>query len=129
MTISGYKKKVWKVFSQYIRKKDADKNGYAICVTCGRNKYWKELQAGHFIPGRHNAILFDERLVHPQCYHCNILLSGNSRNYDAFMRKRYGDKKVAEFDKLGKYQGNVKQFTVKELNKLYVYYSNKLERL
>lgn len=129
MTISRLKKKVWKVFSQYIRKRNADKNGYTYCVTCKRKKFWKELQAGHFIPGRHNIILFDERLVHPQCYHCNCFLFGNPREYDKFMRKKYGDEKVAEFDKLGKYRGNIKQFTVEELNKLYDNYSKKLKQL
>jgi hypothetical protein len=94
-----------------------DDYGFNRCITCGVRKYYKELQAGHFIPGRHNAILFDERGVHPQCFHCNMSvavggLNGNPRKYDAFMRKTYGDGVVAELDALDMTE---RKFTPQEL--------------
>jgi hypothetical protein len=88
------KDKAWKVFSQYIRRKYADFLGYASCVTCGIRKHYKDLHAGHFIDGRNNTVLYDERLVHPQCFHCNSkhpgCLSGNKVAYTVFMMKTYG---------------------------------------
>lgn len=111
-TISQLKKIAWKWFSIYIRSKSADYRGYVSCVTCGVVKHWKQLQAGHFIPGRHNMILFDERGCHPQCYRCNIPLKGNPRAYDAFMRKTYGVKVIKELERLDRQD---KQFTPKEL--------------
>lgn len=65
------KKKAWDAFSRYIRTRDClkstgDRNRGA-CVTCGRVFDFKKLQAGHFIPGRVNSILFDEQCVHAQC--------------------------------------------------------------
>lgn len=110
-SVSQLKKKAWTLFSIHIRTKYADWRGYVACVTCGIVKHWKEMQAGHFIPGRHNSILFDERGVFPQCYRCNISLKGNPRAYDAFMRK-YHLKDIKILEKLDTIN---KQFTPKEL--------------
>ena len=71
------KKAVWDWFSIYIRLKYANKKGYAKCYTCDREMPIKELQAGHAIAGRSNAVLFDEELVRPQCQRCNVWLAGH----------------------------------------------------
>lgn len=42
------------------------------------------MQAGHAIGGRHNAVLFDEEIIKPQCVRCNIFLRGN---YQVFITK------------------------------------------
>jgi len=60
------KKKAWIQFSRYIRLKYA-KNGFVKCYTCSTVKHWKEMQAGHGIGGRSNAVLFNEDIVRPQC--------------------------------------------------------------
>ena len=41
-------KKLDKVFSEYIRKRDTDKNGYGLCCTCAKRLHYKEGHAGHF---------------------------------------------------------------------------------
>ena len=61
------------------------------------------MQAGHWIPGRHNSILFDERNCHSQCYHCNIGLQGSPIKYYDRMLKEYGEEvcdTLKEFDRL-----------------------------
>lgn len=83
-SLSSLKKKAWKLFSEWIRRKDADEGGTEYCFTCGRAFHWKELQAGHGIGGRHNAVLFDEEIVRPQCVACNVFLRGN---YQVFITK------------------------------------------
>lgn len=128
-TISYWKKKVWTVFSLYIRLKDADENSYSVCCTCSKRFYYKKIQAGHFIPGRHNIVLFNEELVHPQCFSCNFYLRGNPREYDKFMRKKYGDAKVEKFDNLSKGKAKIKQFTIPELQVLYEKYKDLLKNL
>ena len=113
-TIAKLKKDVWKVFSLYIRQRNADSNGYTNCITCGVRKHFKELQAGHFIPGRRNAILFDERGCHAQCYACNCgWLKGNPRMYDKFMRETYGEEVIKDLERLN--YGPPKQFSAEEL--------------
>lgn len=79
------KAKAWSLFSQYIRRKYADKNGYVRCVTCKEAKPWKEMQAGHFVDSRNNTVLFDERLVFPQCVGCNLFKSGAKIRFTLFM--------------------------------------------
>lgn len=69
------KKKAWEAFSLYIRTRDCIRftgdPEQGMCVTCKSFKPRKELQAGHFVGGRGNAVLFDERLVYSQDGYCN----------------------------------------------------------
>lgn len=90
----------WTAFSAYIRQRDPK------CVTCvGPNQ-----QAGHFIDGRHNAVLFSEKGVHSQCYHCNVGLKGNKIQYWLFMERTYGrkiiNKLIAESKNTVQYKAN-----------------------
>lgn len=71
------KAKCWRLFSEYIRRKDADAGGTERCYTCEGSHHWKELQCGHAIGGRHNAVLLDESICRPQCVRCNVFLRGN----------------------------------------------------
>jgi hypothetical protein len=93
LTSSQAKKKAWTVFSQYIRQKYALPDGQCQCVTCDKWDHWKNLHAGHFIDGRNNSVLYNEKLVHPQCFHCNSkrpgCLSGNKVRYTIFMAHKY----------------------------------------
>ncbi len=54
------------------------------------------MHAGHFVQGRRNAVLFDERNVHPQCPGCNLYRSGNIINYYPFMLETYGQEVIDE---------------------------------
>jgi len=91
------KERAWKLFSKYIRLRDADKDGYNTCVTCNKRDHYKNLQAGHFIDSRSNSVLFEEDLVFPQCCGCNLFKSGNKVNYTLFMlRKGYTAEELTE---------------------------------
>ncbi len=62
------KSNLWNVFSQYIRRRDIDENGMVACISCGKLDYFKNLDAGHYIPKTYGlSIYFEERNVHPQC--------------------------------------------------------------
>lgn len=69
------KRKLWKVFSEYIRRRDKN-----ACFTCGRTASGSGYHAGHFISKAAGGLglYFHEQNVHGQCYHCNINLGGNS---------------------------------------------------
>lgn len=92
--LSTHKDKAWTAFSIYIRTRDCLKTtGHADegkCVTCGRSYTFKQLQAGHWIPGRNNAVLFSEEGVHAQCNFCNGHKKGNPIEYWKFMEVTYG---------------------------------------
>lgn len=94
--ISTLKKRAWAEFSIFIRTRGANEAGMNRCVTCEALKHWEELQAGHFIAGRLNANLFDERGCHAQCYPCNIGKHGNGVMYYRFMQRTYGEPVIEE---------------------------------
>lgn len=92
--LSTHKKKAWTAFSIYIRTRDCLKTTGSVdsgaCVTCNVEYPFKQLQAGHWIPGRTNAVLFSEEGVHAQCYGCNNGKNGNPIAYWLFMEVTYG---------------------------------------
>ena len=71
-TISKLKKKLDVLFSQYIRRRNADHLGRVKCFTCGVEKHWKEQQAGHFQSRSHHSTRWDEVNVQVQCPKCNL---------------------------------------------------------
>lgn len=99
------KEKAWDQFSIYIRTRDCIRftgdPTQGMCVTCKRPYPFKQLQAGHFIQGRGNAVLFDERIVYSQCFSCNgnppFGKGGNYVEYFRFMLDEWGLEKVDEF--------------------------------
>jgi hypothetical protein len=110
------KEKAWKAFSLYIRTRDQ------VCCTCGGAVQ----QAGHFIDGRHNAVLFSERGVHGQCYHCNVGLKGNKLQYWLFMEKTYGR---AVIDELMAESRQTVQFKPFQFDEIAEKYQRKTEKL
>ena len=65
--VRHWKRKAWDEFSRYVRLRDAIKTTqtkeWAVCCSCGKTYPAFGTgcgQAGHFVPGRGNAILFDE---------------------------------------------------------------------
>ena len=128
--ISTLKRKVWKVFSEYIRLRDClETTGlpdYGKCITCQKTVPRKLLQAGHFIPGRHNANLFSEKGVHAQCYNCNINLRGNTLEYRRQIINLYGEGVDIELEDKST---EIKKFTPQDLIELTEYYKNKIGEL
>lgn len=96
LSVGKLKKRAWVEFSIYIRTRDANEEGMVQCCTCDSVKHWKQMQAGHFISGRLNSNLFDERGCHAQCSKCNVIRGGNGPKYYQFMREAYGEDVINE---------------------------------
>lgn len=122
------KGRVWDLCSEYVRRSHADDNGNCTCVTCGVIKPWQEMQAGHYVGGRGNAVLFNEEVIYPQCYHCNIYKKGAYDRYTIFMVKKHGLKKAEELLNL-KHQGKVMKWDVAYLEKLEEDYQMRIKEL
>jgi hypothetical protein len=125
-TLKSLKARCWKLFSEYIRRKDADEGGTVHCYTCRKPVYWKEAHAGHFVPGRKNAVLFNPEVVRPQCVGCNIFLGGAYHAYTLRMVDELGREKV---DELLALKHQVKKFTRMDLEEMIQAYRQKLEAL
>lgn len=130
VTVSQMKKKVWAAFSEYIRKRDCLETtgcaSYGLCITCGKRLHFKLLQAGHFIPGRHNNNLFSEKGTHAQCYNCNINLKGNTLEYRRKIIELYSE---GEDEELETQSRATRKFTVPELGELLEHYKQKIKEL
>lgn len=129
-TITDWKDWLWKKFSQYIRLRDCLKTtgnpDRGRCVTCGRTYPRKKLQAGHFVPGRTDSILFDEDCVHAQCYRCNCHMQGDWPSYYRFMQQKYGQDRIEELID----QRNEKVVLTKEwIQEMYEYCEKRIEEL
>lgn len=93
-TTGQLKKRVWREFSIFIRTRGADADGINSCFTCDERKHWKELEAGHLVPGRNNAVLFSEIGVNSQCRRCNGHFRGNVIVYYPKMVRLHGQAAV-----------------------------------
>ena len=97
------RKLAWQAFSKFIRLRDAIRTTGTTtrckCITCGR-EYPIEgkgsIQAGHFLCGRHDAVLFDEQGTNGQCLACNVLKSGRWVDYYMAMKRMYGQAVIDE---------------------------------
>jgi hypothetical protein len=77
----------WKLMSEWIRRKDANRDGFVECYTCGRMKHYKETNASHY---KHDRLDFDERNLKVQCITCNHHNSGELDIYAENLIRDYG---------------------------------------
>lgn len=84
------------------------------------------MQAGHFIPGRNNAVLFDEIIVNGQCYNCNFNLKGNWVEYECVMLARHGRKAIEEMKLKSKQRVKM---TAQDMVDIQEKYKKKIEEL
>ena len=127
---STVKKRAWEAFSRFIRTRDCLLATGTIergrCFTCGEEFSFKNLQAGHFIPGRHNANLFSEKGTHAQCRACNIWNHGRPLEYRKAIIKLYGE----GYDEvLEREAREIKKYSPQDLTNLIECYKMKVERL
>lgn len=90
----NYKNKLDRIFSEYIRLRDADNNGYIRCISCGKVVFWKDADNGHFINRKHMSLRFSETNCNAQCRSCNRFDEGNMTGYNIGMIKKYGQQTV-----------------------------------
>lgn len=123
--MSKLKAKLDRVFSEYIRLRDANKDGYVKCISCGKIIHWKESDCGHYINRAEMSTRFDEKNCNGQCRFCNRFREGNMIGYTQGLMKKYGQgildelqvkknrtSKLSEFEYahlIEYYKGQVKQ--------------------
>lgn len=128
LKLSTEKKKAWKVFSEFIRRRAVSQWGTQEipCYTCGNFYHWKEIQAGHGIPGRNAAVLFLEEVVKPQCAPCNIWKRGN---YALFTRHLIDELGLKEYDVVLNLSQQTVKFTALDYKDIADKYREKLAEL
>ena len=120
--IKTLKKRLWKVFSKYIRTRDK-----GVCISCGKKDEIKKMHAGHYIVKTAGlSIYFDERNVNCQCVHCNLWLHGNLAQYALALKKKHGDNILEELEEVRRTKRKIK---APEYLELIEEYKDKLEEL
>lgn len=119
---SGIRPKVSKLkkiadaeWSKYIRLRDAGKDGYANCISCGARKHWKALQNGHFVSRSSSTLRFDEENCNAQCVGCNMFKQGNQYEYSVQLDLKYGE---GTAKKLHDQRFDTHKFTADELEQI-----------
>ncbi len=99
-TISKLKKKLDKIFSEYIRLRDSDYKGNCKCISCGKEApaFGGSTHAGHLFSRRYLSIRFDEKNVNAQCSYCNTFLSGNQIKAARGVENKWGEGTVANLE-------------------------------
>jgi hypothetical protein len=119
-SLSSLENKLDRVFSTYIRKRDADEGGTVSCVTCGRLMFWKEAHCGHFIKRQHRSVRWDERNAAVQCPRDNAYMGGRQDDFARYVIQKYGQQ---TFDELMQKKYEVKKFSRAELQEMIERYS------
>ena len=99
-TISKLKKKLDKVFSEYIRKRDSDYKGNCKCISCGKEyaAFGGRIHAGHLFSRRYLSIRYSEQNVNAQCSYCNTFLNGNQILAARGVENKWGKGTVDELE-------------------------------
>jgi hypothetical protein len=119
-------KRLWKVFSEFIRLRDADEQGYCKCFTCGKYYHWRRMDAGHGIGRQHMATKYHEQNNHAQCASCNAFNEGRKDRYKIEMDKRYGSGTWDRLELLSKQKCKWGQF---EIDMLTIHYKERVKKL
>jgi hypothetical protein len=89
-----YFKKLDKLFSEFIRRREANSDGFTKCFTCGKIGHWKEFHNGHYWKRQYLGTYFDEQNCNVQCPRCNLAypygLDGNYQEYTQALVRKYG---------------------------------------
>lgn len=120
------KDKAWKAFARYIKARYSDKYGMCACVTCGDRYHYQDglhINAGHFVGGRGNSVLFDEDLVRPQCVTCNCAGGGEQYRYAQYLVSVEG-KTMEQIDELLSRRNKVVKFSDQDLRDIADKYNN-----
>ena len=115
--------KLDRIFSEYIRKRDADKKGFVRCITSNKKYHYTEVDAGHFISRKEMATRWHEDNVWSQSRFHNRFKYGLQYEYSlALEKKKKG---------LPKHLYNLSKKTVKysiaDLQDMIDKYKNKLD--
>jgi len=118
-------KRLDRIFSLYIRLRDADKKGICTCITCKKKYHYTELDAGHFLSRRHFSVRYDEQNVFSQCRYCNRYNAGQQFIYSIELEK----KQKGLSKKLLKKSKQTQKFTTNDLQEMINLYQEKVESL
>ena len=110
-------KKLDKVFSAYIRLRDAMPSGYFKCISCGQIKPFSR---------KNMSVRFDEDDCHAECKGCNRFSSDHLIAYQANLIRKIG---MQRFELLSAKAHQAKHWSDFELEAMIKHYTAEVKRL
>ena len=115
MKKTNLKTKLDRIFSEYIRLRDASPQGFTRCISCGKVVPWKEADCGHFVNRSHMSTRFYEKNCNAQCRKCNRFDEGNSIGYMRGLVAKYGEGIIEKLEVLKNQTTKYSEFEYKVL--------------
>ena len=119
-------KKLDKIFSAYIRLRDAMPSGYFRCVSCNQIKPFEQADCGHFFSRRNLSVRFDEDDCHAECKGCNRFSSDHLIAYQVNLIRKIG---MQRFELLSAKAHQAKHWSDFELEAMIKHYTTEVKRL
>lgn len=119
-------KKLDKVFSLYVRLRDAMPNGYVRCISCGKIKKFEDVDCGHFHSRTHMATRFDEDNCNAECKFCNRFSADHLIAYQRNLIQKIGQQR---FDIMNVKAHSTRHWLDSELEERISHYKAEVKRL
>ena len=119
-------KKLDRVFSLYIRLRDAMPSGFVRCISCGKIKRFEDVDCGHYFSRTHMATRFDEDNCNAECRSCNRMSADHLIGYRKNLVAKIGLNRIDRLDVLAHSQ---KHWLDSELEENIRYYTAEVRRL
>lgn len=119
-------KKLDKVFSAYIRLRDAMPNGCFRCISCGQIKRFEQGDCGHYHSRTHMATRWEPDNCHMECRACNRASSDHLIGYRKNLIGKIGLDRIDRLDMMARSQKHWMQF---ELQEKIDYFTREVKRL
>ena len=120
--------KLDKVFSKYIRLRDAMPGGTFRCISCGRIKPIGKADCGHYFSRRHMSTRFDEDNCHAECSQCNRFDAEHLHGYRENLAKKIGEQRFLLLEVKAHETRKWSHFELEQLIKYYRALVDKLQK-
>lgn len=119
-------KRLDKVFSRYIRLRDAMPSGVFRCISCGQIKPIEKADCGHYFSRRHMSTRFDEDNCNAECSYCNRFDAEHLVGYRENIIRKIGTQRFALLEVK---HNQSKRWSSFELEQLIKYYNVLCDKL
>lgn len=92
-------KELDKVYSRYIRLRDAYPNGMIRCISCGRVLPFDQFDCGHYFSRYHLSTRWDEHNCNAECIRCNRFDPNHLVGYKRNLIAKIGQKAYDELER------------------------------
>lgn len=125
-SLSALVERLDKVFSKYIRLRDAMPGGLFRCISCGKIKPIGQADCGHFHSRTHMSTRFDEDNCHAECRYCNRFSADHLIGYRENLIRKIGEQRYLLLEVKAH---ETRKWSHFELEQLVKYYKSLVEKL